>query len=719
MLKKICAAIVALSMLLVGGVAWQRYQSENNGRTVEIAVDADEVRAMVARAGGGREEYLDALGDFRQAGATSVAVYELNLLRMEEQGMVSVYDSKNLGNLVRFLPQGEITSLIGEVKPATTYVVFDDKATFARVGATFARQFQQVRARALEGERLGVLEIPSIYWKDYQKAALWFDQEELTRIAAMGLSILARPAPRPGMTTAELNEMMQPLIATGKVKTIVPTGGVIPGMFDAQGEVAKASNPTYRDFITLLKEQNWSLGLIEQPNQLGHIGYYGDTAVLEGTDYQATRVYAIQRAELDKPNWLDKDGIKDRWFRAVIDRNIRVLYMRLFAGTEARPEQVLKMNQAIISEFIPQLQRAGYTLGHASVLPSFHLAGKMLLLPIGIAAAGALLLIHWFNPKPLWGYALLTVALLGAVAVGWLSRSPGTVGGRWVQLRQLVGLGAHVVFPTLSGMVLLDRLEKCSTGKTRGHALLQGLILVVATSLVSLVGGITLGSVLADNTFMLEINYFRGVKVSFVLPMILVAVYYFARYGLAFTQRPPQRGFAQWRDDIRQLLKEPISFLILGALAIGALAIYIYIGRSGHTAGVGVSELELRLRNFLEQTLIARPRNKEFLIGHPAIIVLPLLVQRGYRWLVGPALLAAMSGQISIVNSFAHIRTPIVYSVERGLYGLVLGIIIGAIVVLVATAIISLYERTIVRQSREQQGNGSPPGACDREKEPS
>ncbi len=719
MLKKICAAIVALSMLLVGGVAWQRYQVENNSRTIEIAVDADEVWAMIARDGGGREDYFAALGDFRKSGATSIAVYQLNLLRMEEQGMVSVFDARTLGNFTRFWPQGEIMTLIGQVKPATTYVLFDDQPTFQRVRETFARQFQQVRVRALAGTQVSVLEIPSVYWKDYQKAALWFDQEEVTRIAAMGLEILARPAPRPGITAAELREMMQPLIRSGKVKTVVPTGGVLPGMFDAQGEVAKAGNPSYQEFITLLKEQGWTLGLIEQPNQLGHVGYYGDTVALEKTDYQAARVYAIQRAELDKPNWLDQAGIRDRWFRAVIDRNIRVLYMRLFSGTEARPQQVLKINQAIISEFIPQLQNAGYGLGHASVLPAFHLAGKMLLLPMGIAAAGVLLLIHWLNPKPLWGYALLALALAGAAAIGWLSRSPGTVGGRWVQMRQLLGLGAHVVFPTLAGMVLLDRLEKRNPGKTLGRALLQGVLLMVMTSLVSLLGGITLGTVLADNTFMLEINYFRGVKVSFILPMILVAVYYFTHYGLVFEQRPPRRGFDQWRDDIRTLLKQPISFLILGALALATVAIYIYIGRSGHTAGVGVSELELRLRNFLEQTLIARPRNKEFLIGHPAIMVMPLLLQRGYRWLVGPALLAAMSGQISIVNSFAHIRTPIVYSVERGLYGLALGIVVGAIVVLVAAAILSLYEHTIMRQSREQQGNGSPPRACDREKEPS
>ncbi|MGE5654709.1 MAG: DUF5693 family protein, partial [Bacillota bacterium] len=284
------------------------------------------------------------------------------------------------------------------------------------------------------------------------------------------------------------------------------------------------------------------------------------------------------------------------------------------------------------------------------------------------------------------------LALVGAAGVGWLARSPGTVAGRWVQLRQLLGLGAHVVFPTLAGMVLLDQLEKRKPARNLGGALLQGICLVLMTSLVSLLGGITLGTVLADNTFMLEINYFRGVKVSFILPMVLVALYYFTRYGLVFTQRPPRRGLSEWRDDIRRVLKEPISFLILGALALAAVAIYIYIGRSGHTAGVEVSQLEIRLRNFLEQTLIARPRNKEFLIGHPAIIAIPLLLQRGYNWLVGPALLAAMSGQISIVNSFAHIRTPIKYSVERGVYGLALGIVVGAIVALVVAILLNLYE---------------------------
>ena len=40
----------------------------------------------------------------------------------------------------------------------------------------------------------------------------------------------------------------------------------------------------------------------------------------------------------------------------------------------------------------------------------------------------------------------------------------------------------------------------------------------------------------------------------------------------------------------------------------------IFIGRSGHTAGVPVPGIELKIRAFLEQAFYARPRSKKFLL---------------------------------------------------------------------------------------------------------
>ena len=59
--------------------------------------------------------------------------------------------------------------------------------------------------------------------------------------------------------------------------------------------------------------------------------------------------------------------------------------------------------------------------------------------------------------------------------------------------------------------------------------------------------------------------------------------------------------------------------------ALGAVA-WVFVGRSGHTAGVPVPTSELMLRRFLENTMYARPREKEFIIGHPALMLYYLCI---------------------------------------------------------------------------------------------
>jgi hypothetical protein len=79
--------------------------------------------------------------------------------------------------------------------------------------------------------------------------------------------------------------------------------------------------------------------------------------------------------------------------------------------------------------------------------------------------------------------------------------------------------------------------------------------------------------------------------------------------------------------------------------------------------------------------LIARPRFKEFCIGHPALILglylrdHPLRRFRGWdaRWLIGLGLV----GQISIVNTFCHLHSPLTLELQRTVYGIVFGACMG------------------------------------------
>ena len=107
-----------------------------------------------------------------------------------------------------------------------------------------------------------------------------------------------------------------------------------------------------------------------------------------------------------------------------------------------------------------------------------------------------------------------------------------------------------------------------------------------------------------------------------------------------------------------------------------------------------VPGIELKMRAALEQIFYARPRTKEFMIGHPAfLLALCAAVRRWRTWIIFALVLVATIGQGSMVETFAHMRTPIEMSLVRGIGGIFLGGAIGAVLVALVAAWNGLLER--------------------------
>ena len=107
--------------------------------------------------------------------------------------------------------------------------------------------------------------------------------------------------------------------------------------------------------------------------------------------------------------------------------------------------------------------------------------------------------------------------------------------------------------------------------------------------------------------------------------------------------------------------------------------------------GVPVPAIELKLRAFLEQVFYARPRSKELFIGHPAFMLAVMAVYK--KWpniLFFVLVIVATIGQGSLVETFAHLRTPVFMSFMRGLGGLVLGAGVGMIAMFFAHLLYNL-----------------------------
>ena len=111
---------------------------------------------------------------------------------------------------------------------------------------------------------------------------------------------------------------------------------------------------------------------------------------------------------------------------------------------------------------------------------------------------------------------------------------------------------------------------------------------------------------------------------------------------------------------------------------------WVFVGRSGHTAGVPVPGVELMLRRFLENTMYARPRRRKRVhYWSPCINVGYICILTQMATVIHFLLtLAGVIGIASMVETFCHLRTPVFMSIMRGYDGLLIGALLGLLLII-------------------------------------
>jgi hypothetical protein len=188
-----------------------------------------------------------------------------------------------------------------------------------------------------------------------------------------------------------------------------------------------------------------------------------------------------------------------------------------------------------------------------------------------------------------------------------------------------------------------------------------GVQALLQCSLLTLCGALIVNTLLTDPVYLSGWRHFRGVKVALLAPPVLVLLHALFQQLLAGLRLADLR-----RLSLRRL------FISGGGLAIGA----VYVWRSGNEVST-ISGLEQMLRLNLEAIFGARPRFKEFLIGHPATMLLGWPAVKRWHELGLGLLIFASIAQASLFNTFMHLHAPILLSLRRSLWGLALGEIIG------------------------------------------
>lgn len=673
--------IVLVGLLAALTIDWQRHTVEQANSTVEMVMEYEDILEL-AQIEGVRPS--DMFQQFKEAGITSLAVYEATLEKLNKSGKITALPG---AEILKESRTGMLTDpfwrrLIaeGKIQAEDVYIIGQDQQVFQEVMADLNSRLGPGRVTLLaEGER-PVLEAKA----NFEKVVKWnlgLSSAELAAVDKLGFYVIARPTNYTKVTPVDVDSVFQRLTTVKNLSAIMFSGDEILG---------------YPDLLPLtvsqFRERQLTLAMIEHPLQLQFFKQEGLMELATANNYRSARVYTIPKDE--QPKLKMAEAIQ-RWAVTDQERNIRINLLRRYDKPE--PGKTLtETNLTYVSGVKQALLDEGFSLGRASTFtPYFPATGLLALVVLGATAAGVLFLSLLYPFAARWQYALtalLTVLLLVPVVKGG-----GTLS------RQMVGLACANVFPALAMTWQLDRW-RCLEAAGRfarpvslGKIITAGLGFVVIATCISLAGGLYLGAVLSDVRFFLEMEIFRGVKLTFVAPLLLVTIVYLTRYNLFDNvQLTDARGL--WRQ-VTSILNYPVYLKTLLLVGAAAFAAWVFVGRSGHTAGVPVPAIELKLRALLEQLMYARPREKEFLIGHPAFLLAVMAVYRQWPRLVQYLLIvAATIAQGSLVETFAHLRTPVLMSTIRGLDGLVLGAAIGVAAVVgvyVVQAVITRLGRSI------------------------
>lgn len=365
----------------------------------------------------------------------------------------------------------------------------------------------------------------------------------------------------------------------------------------------------------------------------------GDTELLGMLPEKVIRLHAAQAAELDK---LSLEGALERYTKAAKERNMRILLLRPLTSASPMP---LDSFGEFIAQTSESLVHEGLMLG---------------------------------NPEPFTDpgvskWIKLAVALFAGVSAVWVSirlfgdKTGAAVGGL-LALVILAGSqtsGKGLDLSTLL-MSMVFPIGSYYVGKRlRIHAVLTA----CAMFAISMVGGMCVAALLNSVPYYIRAEAFFGVKASVFLPILVIGVVAFADF-----------------NDLKSALKDPITWGSAGIalVIVGALALMMM--RTGNDNPNAVSGGELAFRGFMEQLLPVRPRQKEFLLGFPALLIgLLAFAKAGYSrqrlgrnsgWVSLCFMLGAI-GLTDAVNTLCHLHTPIVVSLLRNVIGLVLGLAIG------------------------------------------
>ncbi|GHT00666.1 hypothetical protein AGMMS50276_27030 [Synergistales bacterium] len=465
-----------------------------------------------------------------------------------------------------------------------------------------------------------------------RKTGIVPDLEGLEAGKLAGLPIFYRPAGAGAGHLGAFSQVLKRVLSDYPgIALVAPSGEIAPGY------------PDMKPLADILRAHKVPYAEIEFSRQLG-------AASLNWLMFPSIiPLHSVTNEELLARN-INRDAMMERLVRAAVERGVRLLVLRPAVSGGAEP--VLEDFALEVQKLVAALSSRGLVASWPTPVALSRPSGVSFFSTLACAAAFLLSLTRYlkrfFGPRgePFQMMPQEWPEVVFFVGVTLLI----TIAARYVvTINRFLGAFTAALVVTESALLAMG------DAKRGWRAILSGF-------LYAIVGGLSVAALFSESLYMLRLLTFSGVKLTLMLPPVLIVLHDMKRRihpeSLSeFLSRPPL-----WGE------------FFLGLLLLMLLGIALF--RSDNVQFI--PGIEARIRDWLERVLVARPRNREVFVGYPSLVLYIFAVNNRlwhkYREILRVGVVIGFS---SVVNSFCHYHTPLVFTLLREFHGLWTGLLIG------------------------------------------
>ncbi|MFA5880031.1 MAG: DUF5693 family protein [Candidatus Margulisiibacteriota bacterium] len=640
-IKNLILLLFVISILVAFTTTFGRLIYERTNKNIELVAAYTEVNKLAFLA---VEKETIVLNQLKSLGINNLALEEETLEDLQNNGQISLIKGSDILAYLRLGTSSVFKPYLKRLKPDYVYLVTSNQKLLKRI-ITFLKA--DLGEKSIVRLNPGLIGIAGDY-NELKSLGVGLDLALIKKLTDQGFFIMPRLINSPRVSLNLIKLKFDQIKKIQNVSALIFKGDTVLGY--------PLKIDLVRDEIKALKI---NFGLIEFFDQLGI------DALARKLPYLVERVHSIPEEEII--GLTDTKAVK-RYVRAVRERGVKIVFLHPFWNNPYN-ETVLTYNLNYFQTIIKHLNKDGFKINSTSNFPvktanSINIF-SLFFLSTGVFITFIYFLTFFLNLKPNNIKILTILYIVGFLGFCMLHLLP-----TWIKI---FALTSTIIFPTLAIIKFFPKTDQ-------KESLLSSFNYLFNLFMTTLLGVLFNISFLNNISYLKGITIFSGVKFAFVIPLFLVAYYFY------FNTKDLSTIYYKLKRLINAYLK--ISMVVIGLGLLVMLAIYII--RSGNFMAGKIPGFEKESRDFLEQLFWLRPRTKEFLIGFPILLLAfyyrKYLQKINFLWLINMIGTIAL---ISITNSFCHTYTPLMVSLYRSIVGLILGYGLGLLLIFAIKGVIS------------------------------